>query len=314
MPKTVAPNPDLPALKENDIPEVLPLLTITEQVVFPLSLVPIHVHGLDQREMLRAAANADKYLAMLTLRDAEAPINSLDKTYEIGSIGRLVQMQQNQDGAFNVVIQALKRFRVLGIVQRDPYVTVRVQTLAIPREESDEMNALMTTVKRQMSALISLSPAIPEGAQSIVDNIDDASFLADLVAGNLNIAVEEKQRLLGTLSPTERLRRLTYLLAREVEMMELSNKIHREVKSSIDKGQREYFLRQQMKAIQEELGEGGEQQPDLVDYRNKLDALHLPEEVMREARRELNRLTRMNEASAEYQVIATYLDTLIELP
>jgi ATP-dependent Lon protease len=314
MHKTKRKNEALPAVPENDIPDVLPLLTVADQVVFPLSLVPIHIESDDQRAMLRTTARGDKYLVMLTLREPGDGHSGLENTYEVGCIGRLVQVQQTQDGDFNVVVQALKRCRALGIVQQEPYVTLRVQPLAVPQEQNDEVNALMTTVKLQMSSLISLSPAIPEGAQSIVDNIDDPSFLADLVAGNLNISVEEKQKILTTLSATERLRRLTYLLAREVEMMELSNKIHREVKSSIDKGQREYFLRQQMKAIQDELGESGEQQPELVDYREKLDALHLPEEVMREVKRELNRLSRMNEASAEYHIISTYLDTLVELP
>ncbi|HIJ74039.1 MAG TPA: endopeptidase La, partial [Candidatus Hydrogenedentes bacterium] len=238
----------------------------------------------------------------------------LEDAYEVGCVVRVLQLQRVPDGTLNVVIQALKRFRVLGLAQREPYPLVRLELLNDVNADPEALTPLATTVKMQMERLIRLSPNIPEGASNLLASIDDAGFLADLVASNLGISTEEKQKILATVDRKQRLERLTYLLARETELLEVSTKIQDEVKSSIDKSQREFYLRQQLKAIQEELGEGEAARPELEEYREKIGALGLPEEVKKEAERELGRLERMNEASAEYHVITTYLDWIVELP
>ena len=221
-------------------------------------------------------------------------------------------MQPAPDGQLNVVIQTLQRCRIEGLVRRDPYLVVRIVPLETPPVNTEELEPMAMTIKMQMANLIQMSPTIPDGAQNILNNIEEPGLLADIIASNLNISDEEKQKLLETLDVKKRLKRLMYLLQREVTLLETSTKIHEEVKSSIDKGQRDFFLRQQLKAIQDELGMGD--QPEVKEYRAKIEALHLPEDVAKEALREVDRLGRMNDSSAEYHVIRTYLDTIVELP
>ncbi|MCP4645874.1 MAG: endopeptidase La [bacterium] len=304
-----------PPPEETSFPEQLPLLILTNQVVFPMSVTPLRVTEKREVKLIDDAAMKDKMVAILTLKDPEAEESSVDNAYEIGAIARILQLQHVPDGTMNVVIQALKRFKVLGVVRREPYPIVRVMLLEEPDSDGgDRLEVLATTVKSQMARLIQLSPAIPDGAHAVLESITDPGFLADLVASNLSISLPEKQKILRTLDRKKRLERLTYLLGREVELLELSDKIQSDVKSSIDQGQREFYLRQQLKAIQEELGEGQDQNPDIARYAKQIEALELPKEVRREADRELNRLTKMNEASAEYHVITTYLDWIVELP
>ena len=296
------------------LPENLPLLLLPGQVVFPMALVPLRVTNKTDVRLIDETVMGHRMLAMLTLKDPQKESPELSDAFGVGCVGRIMQLQHVPEGYVNVVIQTLKRFRPVSIIQHEPYPVVRIQPIEDVPGDPDVIAPLATAVKRQMARLIELSPDIPEGAASIVQNIEDAGFLADLVAGNLNISAEEKQSLLDALDHRDRLEKLIRVLAREVELLEVSNKIQSDVKSSIDKGQREFFLRQQMKAIQEELGEGEAQRPEIAEYRKKIETLGMPEEAKKEAERELTRLSQMNEASAEYHVITTYLDWMTELP
>ena len=295
-------------------PEALPLIILNNMVVFPMSVVPIRVDSDSEKALLDQTVLEHKLVALLTSKDSSIEDPGIEDAYEIGSIGRVLQLQHLPDGSVTVVLQALKRFRVMGLAQREPYLVVRVKPLEDTQAGQEDLAPLTTTIKQQMAQLISLSPNIPEGASTVLENIDDPGFLADLVAGNLTLPLEEKQKVLATLNQKKRLERLIYLLAHEVEMAEVSHKIQSDVKSSIDKHQREFFLRQQLKAIQEELGESEESRPELVEYREKIEALELKSEVRKEALRELDRLAQMHESSAEYHVITTYLDWIVELP
>ncbi|GMU92906.1 MAG: Lon protease [Candidatus Hydrogenedentota bacterium] len=298
----------------SETPSSLPLLLLSNQVVFPMSVVPVRVTTKSDIKLIDDAVMGAKMVALLTRRDGERDVDGLKGAYEVGCVGRILQLQRVHDGSLNVVIQVMRRFRVAGIEQREPYLVVKVELIEEPPYDKAELAPLATTVKMQTSRLIALSPDIPDAAAAVLDNVDDPGFLADLVASNLNVSVEEKQRILAEADRKKRLERLTFLLAREVEMMELSDKIRNDVRSSIDKSQREYFLRQQLKAIQEELGESENARPEVQDYRAKIEALALPEEAKKEALREVSRLSQMNEASAEYHVITSYLDWILELP
>ena len=298
----------------SEIPHTLPVLLLTNQVAFPMSVLPVRVTAKPDVQVIDDALMSSRFVALLTRKSGESETRSIDNAYEIGSASRILQMQRVSDGTVNVVIQALHRFKVSGVEQREPYTIVRVTLLQDSTESNEDLAPLATAVKMQMSCLIALSPDIPDAASNVLDNIDDPGFLADLVAANLNIAVEEKQKLLAMTDRKKRLERLAFLLAREVEMMELSDKIRKDVRSSIDKSQREYFLRQQLKAIRQELGESDDARPEVDEYRKNIEALNLKEEVKKEALRELNRLSQMSEASAEYHVIASYLDWIVELP
>jgi len=270
------------------------------------------VGGKEEIQLVDDAVKAAGLLAVVAQRDPEAESHVLSNAYEVGCVARVLQVQPAPDGQLNVVIQTLQRCRIEGLVRREPYLVVRIVPLEAPPVNTDQLEPMAMTIKMQMANLIRMSPSIPDGAQNILNNIEEPGLLADIIASNLNISNEEKQKLLEILDVKKRLKRLVYLLQREVTLLETSTKIHEEVKSSIDKGQREFFLRQQLKAIQDELGMGD--QPEVAEYRAKIEALHLPEEVAKEALREVDRLGRMNEASAEFHVTTTYLDTLIELP
>jgi ATP-dependent Lon protease len=298
----------------SEIPETLPILVLTNQVAFPMSVLPFRISGKNDTKLIDDAIMSSRYVGLLTRRNGDSESKSIDNAYEVGCAGRILQMQRVADGSMNVVIQVLRRFRVAGVERRDPYTIVRAELLEDSKEDNQKLAPLATAVRMQMSRLISLSPDIPDSATQVLDNIDDPGFLADLVAGNLNVAVDEKQKILEMTDRKKRLERLTFFLAREVEMMELSDKIRNDVRSSIDKGQREYFLRQQLKAIQDELGESEQAKPEVEEYRERIEALNLKEDVKKEVLRELNRLSQMNEASAEYHVIASYLDWIVELP
>ncbi len=313
-------------LNEEELPDALPLITLSNQVVFPMSVVPVRVTQKRDHQLVDDAVMGDRLVALLTrlpeTRDGsssggessqeERPL--LERAYGIGVIGRILQLQHLPDGSINAAVQAVRRFRAKGLKQEDPYPVVHIELLKDLPADNGKTAALTGTVKTQMDRLITLSPNIPDNARNIIESIENAGFLADLVAGNLDLPIEEKQEILETLNQHERLKRLTYILARELEMLELTHKIQSDVKSSIDKGQREYFLRQQLQAIREELGETEEERPELREYREKLEALQAPPEVKKEAFRELERLAHMSEAAAEYHIIATYLDWIVELP
>ena len=295
-------------------PETLPLLFMEGQVVFPMSLAPLRLVEPSEVKLIDDAAMGSRFLAMLTVRPGAEDGQGLGRAYPVGSVGRIMQLQHTPEGHVNVVVQAIRRFRALGLVQTEPYQVVRVELIQDAVGNADEIAPLANAVKAQMAQFIRLSPEIPDGAAGVLQNIDDPGFLADLVAGNLTISIDEKQKVLASPDPKERLGFLVHILARELQYQELSNKIQHDVKDSIDKGQREFFLRQQLKAIQDELGEGAAKRSDVVEYEKKLEALKLPEEVNKEAHRELERLSQMNEASAEYPIITTYLDWIVELP
>ncbi|MDX9971423.1 MAG: endopeptidase La [FCB group bacterium] len=294
-------------------PAVLPLLTVQDQVIFPLSLAPLRITDKTEMKLIEEAAMGDKFLALITRRNTELPA-SLENAYDVGCIGRILQLQRTPDGNMHVAIQALKRFRVVGVESTDPYPRIRVEVLDDSPLDGTDAAPLVMTLKLQMGRLIDLSPNLPDNAATVIENIQDAGFLADLAAANLNINIEEKQKLLETLDRKARLERIIYLVTAEVDLLELSKKIQTNVKSTIDRSQREYFLRQQMRAIQEELGEAGSERPELKAYLEKIEASGMPEDVRKEAMRDLDRLGQMNEASSEYHVITTYLDWLVDLP
>lgn len=304
---------NLPAQTSMKFPEALPLLMLQGIVVFPNTLAPIRA-GKEDKALIEDTVKGHRLLAMVTLRAPRREAHTLNDAYSVGCIGRILQVQQHPEGYFDTLIQVQQRFRIVGLVRKSPYPVVQIMPLEDIIDRSDETEAMAMTLKMQMSNLIAISPNIPDGAQSVIDAIDNPGVLTDLIAGNLNIPLEDKQKLLETTDCRQRMKILMPLLQREIELIQASTKIHQDVKAAIDKGQREFFLRQQLKAIREELGEGEGKQSEIEEYRKKIEAAGLPEEVKKEALREVGRLERMNEASADYNVVTTYLDTLLELP
>jgi len=310
-------NPDNGDGKMNDIseiPEIVPLLVLVDQVLFPMTLVPLHVTSKPETKLIDDTVMSHRFVALLTIRDADKTDRSLKNLYGVGCIGRIMQLQHTTEGGVNVMIQTLRRFEAVELIRHEPYPLVRVVPIEEQKGNVAKIAPLATAVKNTMAQIINLSPEIPDGASTIIQNIEDAGFLADLVAGNLNMSIEEKQSILEALDRQERLEKLLVILAREFQLLEVSNKIQHDVKSSIDKSQREFYLRQQLKAIQDELGEASGERNEAEEYRKKIEALGLGEDIKKEAMREINRLAQMNEASAEFHVITTYLDWIVELP
>jgi len=304
----------LPVPAPVDFPDALPLIVLRDQVVFPLALVPITLESESEFRLINDVHNGERLLVVSAARDPEAENRHLADVYEVGCIARVVQVQQRPDGPLNVMLQTLKRCHLTGYIRREPYPVVRILPMEDVVKNKDKLEALAAAVKTQMAQLIALSPKIPDGVQMIIESVENPSYLADMVAGNLSIANEEKQKLLALPEPQERITRLMYLLQRELEIMELSGKLHDTVKSAFDKGQREFFLRQQLKAIQDELGEGDKDGEEARNYRKRVEALEVSDEVRKELLREVERLGRIHESSSDYHVIITYLDTVLELP
>ena len=251
---------------------------------------------------------------MVASKDPENDAPGPDDLYDVGVAGTVARMMKVPDGTLRILVQGSVRIRILDYVSEEPYLVARIEEMPDVLEQSTELEALTRNVQSTFSEIIEAIPYLPEELQLAVANLDEPSALSHLIAGALRISTEEKQELLETVDVTRRLRRLSEILTRELEVVQLGSKIQSQVESEIDKGQREYFLRQQLKAIQEELGEGDEQQAEINELRERIEEAGLPEEAQKAAERELSRLEKLPPVAAEYGVIRSYLEWLTELP
>jgi ATP-dependent Lon protease len=256
----------------------------------------------------------ERLLALVTVRDAEVESPDLDDLYEIGTAAVVHKMIRVPDGTLRILVQGLRRIRLEEPVADDPYLVARFAAVPDQAAESRELEALLRNAQGLFGRIIGLAPYLPEELQIAAANVDDPSGLCNLVASTLRLKTEDKQLILELADTEERLREVSKILNRELEVFELGTKIQSQVQSELEKGQREFFLRQQLKAIQEELGDGDPEQADVNELRERLDEHELPEDVQKAADRELARLQRLPSAAAEYGVIRTYLDWLATLP
>ncbi len=297
-----------------EFPATLPVLPLKETVVFPDSMTPLAIGQERSIQLIDDVASGERLLALVTVSNEEAESPGWDDLYDVGTAAILHKLIRVPDGTLRILVQGLQRIRVERHVQDDPYLVA--EFLPEPDElvESKEVEALTRNVQSLFARVIGLVPYLPEELQLAAANVDDPSALCHLVASTLRIDAAEKQRLLELVDVEQRLREVSKILNRELEVFELGSKIQSQVQSEMEKGQREFFLRQQLKAIQEELGEGDAEQAELNELREQLDALTLPEDVEKAARRELARLEKLPSAAAEYGVIRTYLDWILTLP
>ncbi|HEU4462790.1 MAG TPA: LON peptidase substrate-binding domain-containing protein, partial [Solirubrobacterales bacterium] len=297
-------------LINQSLPEALPVLPLRDTVAFPETLAPLAVEQERSIQLIDDVLGTNRMLAMVTARDPENEVPGPDDLYEVGVVGAVARMVKIPDGTLRVLVQGMQRVKLGGFVAEQPYMVARVGELPDVIEPSQELEALSRNVQRTFSEIVEQIPYLPEELQMAVANIDDPSDLAHLIAGALRIGAEEKQKLLEEVDVAKRLRHLSRILARELEVVQLGSQIQLQVQSEIDKGQREFFLRQQMKAIQDELGEGDEQQAEANELREKIEAANLPEHALKAAERELSRLEKLPPAAAEHGVIRTYLEWL----
>jgi ATP-dependent Lon protease len=298
----------------DELPPELPVLPLKETVVFPDSMTPLAIGQERSIRLVDDVVGGERLLALVTVRDADIEVPDWEDLYGIGTAAVVHKMIRVPDGTLRILVQGLRRIRLEEPVTDDPYLIARFSPVPDEDEESREVEALTRNAQGLFGRIIGLAPYLPEELQIAAANVDDAGALCNLVASTLRLKAEEKQHILELADAEERLREVSKILNRELEVFELGTKIQSQVQSELEKGQREFFLRQQLKAIQEELGEGDPEQADANELRERLDALELPEDVRKAADRELARLERLPAAAAEYGVIRTYLDWLATLP
>ncbi|MEA2386400.1 MAG: ATP-dependent Lon protease, partial [Thermoleophilaceae bacterium] len=300
---------------EIQLPAILPVLPLKETVVFPQSMTPLAIGQERSVRLIDDVVAGDRMLALVTARDSSIEAPGWDDIYEVGTLAVIHKMIKVPDGTLRILVGGLQRIKLVRQVSEDPYLVGEFDAVPDEHTETPEVEALTRNVQGLFSRIIGLAPYLPEELQLAAANVDDPSALAHLVASTLRtIPTEERQQILETLDVEQRLRQISAILSRELEVFELGSKIQSQVQSEMEKGQREYFLRQQLKAIQQELGEGDPEQAEVNELRERLDKLELPEDAKKAAERELTRLERLPQAAAEYGVIRTYLEWIITLP
>jgi ATP-dependent Lon protease len=303
-----APNGGLP------VPEALPVLPLRDSVAFPDTITPLAVGQPRSIKLVDDALGGNRMLVMVASRDPEKDEPTPVDLYEVGVVGVVERMVKVPDGTLRILVQATQRVRLDDFVADRPYLIARITELPDEIERNAELEALTRNVQRTFSEIVEQIPYLPEELQLAVANIDDPSALAHLIGGALRIDTAEKQQLLEEVDVARRLRHLSQILARELEVVQLGTQIQSQVQSEVDKGQREFILRQQLKAIQDELGEEDEIAAEVSELRERIDAANLPSEARQAADRELGRLAKLPPAAAEHGVIRTYLEWLTELP
>jgi ATP-dependent Lon protease len=297
-----------------EIPGLLPILPLKETVVFPESMAPLAIGQERSIRLVEDVVAGDRMLALVTVRDPEVEQPGFAELHDVGTAALIHKMIKVPDGTLRILVQGLERIRVLRGVDDSPYLVGEIEVVPDRIEESKEVEALTRNVQSLFARVIGLLPYLPEELQLAASSVEDPSALCNLVASTMRLKTEEKQQLLELADVEARLRETLLILNRELEVLELGTKIQSQVQSELEKGQREFYLRQQLKAIQEELGEADPEQAELNELRAQLDELSLPEEVRRAVDRELGRLERLPAAAAEYGVIRTYLDWIATLP
>jgi ATP-dependent Lon protease len=304
--KTTAPLPELPAQ--------LPILPMSDVVVFPHMVAPLLVSNAQSIRLIDDVVAGHRLLGVTWQTDPDVDEPRGDQLHPFGCVARVVRMLKFPDDSVRVLIQGLKRMRIVRMETETPYLQAHIAPVDDEQDESLELSALARNAANQFQEIISLSPSLPDELKVALINIDDPGKLADVIAANLNIPLHEKQRLLEAVHVKVRLTLLTNLLNREIEVLHLGSEIQSKVNLALTKSQREYFLREQLKAIQKELGEGGEQGSEIKELRDKIDKAQMPAEAQKVAIKEVDRLVTMTPAAAEYTVARSYLDWLIALP
>jgi ATP-dependent Lon protease len=307
---------DTPLVEPDDVvvPRELPILPLRETVVFPESMTPLAIGQERSVKLVDDVVAGDRMLALVATQNPELELPGFDDVYEIGTAAVIHKMMRVPDGTLRVLVQGLRRIRIVGRVQTEPYLIGEFEEVPDELVESREVEALTRNAQNLFARIIGLVPYLPEELQLAAANVDDPSALCHLVASTLRIKTEEKQRLLELADVEERLREVSRILNRELEVFELGTKIQSQVQSEIEKGQREFFLRQQLKAIQDELGESDPERAEVEELREQLNALDVPDDVRKAAERELARLEKLPAAAAEHGVIRTYLEWILTLP
>jgi len=320
-------------LTTEKLPDRLPILPLHETALYPKMVLPLVVMQGDSIKLVDEAMQKDRIIGMLVAKadtsteggratgEADAEDASEESSFDpkenlsaIGTSAMIMKMAKTQDNQTQMLVQGISRFRVKEFVQQKPYLIAAVEHLKEQKAEGKEVEALMTNLVNTFSRVVELSPGMPAEIAAMAKAIQEAGTLANMVASTLNVDAQSKQAILELDDVKKRLRAVLRMVNEQLEILELGNKIQSQVKGDMEKSQREYYLRQQLKAIKEELGETDDTNVELEEYRTKIMEGDLPEEARKEAQRELDRLAKMHPSSAEYTVATTYLDWITSLP
>ena len=300
---------------ENEIPPVLPILPLRGLVVYPETAVPLTIgQARSVRLVDDVMSGTERLIGLVASRNPELETPGPEDLYTTGTVAMVHRLFRAPDGTIRLVVQGLARFRLVEFVQEEPFLKARLEVIPELVEDGVELEALARNARDQFQHIAEMIPSIPRELVTSVVSLEDPLQTVYTIANFQRMDLEEAQKLLELDSAHEKLHKLVSILAHEVEVLEIGQKIQNEARSEIEKMQREYFLREQVKAIQRELGEGDEQAAEIEEFRQKIEAAKMPEEAAKQASRELDRLSRLPTVAAEYGVIRTYLDWLVSLP
>jgi ATP-dependent Lon protease len=307
----------VPELDLSEVPGELGILPLRDTLLFPQVILPLAVARDRSVALVNDAVSARKVIGVVTQRDPETEEPEENDLHRVGTLTHIHKMFKFPDGSLRLVVQGVQRFRVLEISQYNPFIKAQVELLSdeIPPDQEVEIKGLAQSALAVFQKVVELSPTLSDELGTLAANIQEPPRLADFIAGSLpTLNTAQKQEILETLEVKARLGRVNRVLAKDLEVLEVGSKIQSQVKSELQKNQREYYLREQMKAIQKELGDTDDQQREIDELREKIEAAGIPEESNKEVLRELERLSRMSPAAAEYTVTRTYLDWVVSLP
>lgn len=307
---------EIPEEEKISIPATIPVLLVRDIVFFPFMAQPLFVGREKSKKAIDQSLSIHRLILLLTQKDPSIEEPGIEEIYQMGTVGMILRMLKLPDGRIRIFIQGLTRAKVESFNMTDPYFEANISLVQDEEydKESMEVVALMKSVRTSFEKAINLGKQLPAEFMILISNIEDPGRLADITSANLELKVPEAQELLEILNPVERLKKVYYYLGKEIEVLELQQHIAQQAKGEIDKSQREYFLRQQLKAIQQELGETSELQEEIKQMREKLEKLKMPKEAREEVEKQIKKLERMHPDSAETAVVRNYLEWMLELP
>jgi len=298
------------------LPDTLPLLPVKDIVVFPYMVLPLFITREKSIKALEAALSKDRLIFLVAQKDIAEEDPAPEDLYPIGTVALVMRMLKLPDEKIKILVQGLSKASIKEIVQTTPHVSVKIENIKDPfvTEITLEIEALMRNIKEQLERIVSYGKLLSPDLMFILESVDDPGRLADLVASNLDLTVEKAQEILEVLDPIERLKALGEVLGKEVQVLTIQAKIQSQARDEMSRTQREYFLREQMRAIRSELGEEDERAKEFRDLRRKIKKAKMPPGVEKEVLRELDRLEQMHPDAAEASMVRTYIDWLIDMP
>ncbi|MEK6673337.1 MAG: endopeptidase La [Nitrospirota bacterium] len=302
--------------KEIEIPDTLPVLPVRDIVIFPYMILPLFVGRDMSIKAIDHALNTNRMVMLITQKDLNVENPTNEDLFSVGTVGIIMRMLKLPDGRVKVLVQGLSKARVLEFTQKEPFYLSTIEKISDQKieEMTIEIEAIVRTVKEQLDKIVSLGKTILPDIMVVVENLDDPGRLADLVSSNLGLKTELAQEILELSDPVLRLKKISDILGREIELLLVQQKIQTEARGEIDKTQREYFLREQLKAIQKELGDIDERAEEIKEFKKKIEDAKMPEKVLKEAEKQLRRIEKMHPDSAEAATVRTYLEWMVEVP